>query len=1020
MKHKAKLLLLAVMCVLVLPLVLSTGNAWAVYLSDGARQNASGGWDLPRDGYCYANANLSALNCANSVLSTTDTKATCTASDSYTVSGTPVVPRNSVNEVGTWKAGCSIAPFTNNTQALCTAAGGSWFSDGATYSCNVSASTNTTQALCTAAGGTWGFFTAGTAGGTGVCTGKMVFSYTYQGNDQCLRCHNSNYMATHNLVADKSSYLKTGHKNMLRKVQPAGVADPADLASNNPDPRYTAGYPWAGPDSNGNLAVYSGDGTNTYNFANGSITLANGTVANLYWIYGDWIAALPTSFYGTDAYSQSRTTFGTNNNYTCANCHSTGFQDSTNVGIQNTGTYPTVSYTAAEPQASFPGLSAIASGSKFDLYGIQCSRCHYSTYPAITPNANAQAQFGPQVRATGKHNNNANSLTAGQDITEICFGCHQSTSGIGATATDPYYAAGQTQYDPTRIPVGVSHGASYGRDFNGHVLGNSFLNSPHAQFTGTFITNPLNEKDIYGNAKSQYASVFSGAACNPDADADCNWDSGAAENQGTCTTCHDVHQSLVIAGQASAPIRRECQDCHTNPGASDGSGQAPRIVTASIAHPTTSGTPFDNTKFDNACVVCHMAKQAEENGDQVSMPAHVWRINTSPTYNTFPSMAQFFGGSCSVHTGTTSTNDTQNSFVKVFDSDRTQALCTAAGGTWTATAESRLATEAPDGDYANAVWVDLDLACGQCHGGSGGAGATHNGAPYFDKNTLASYALGIHNNDPIAAVFSASYGNDNMTVAVNGSASYCAVGDGVCGALSYSWDFGDGSKATGATATHTYATGGEHVITLTVTSGADSGARSKVFNAVGTAMAPIANGTITANANTWSASILDSSTGGTNADGSTDAVKQVTVKWGDGTSNTQAQGSTFNHTYKNTGLYIITQQAVSVSGRLSNVKSYSTNVANYSLFTIDGTVTENDGVTAISFATVKVVKEGTAQIVTLYTAADGTFSLTNRTPGTYDIYVSKYGFSFSATPATVTVGPSADGVGQPAVSISAQ
>jgi hypothetical protein len=748
---RMNLLFIATLLFLAIPLIM-TGNAGAVYLSDGAVQNSSGGWNLPSDlGTCW-----------DGPISGGHLDATLTPMQCF-------------------------GPGNTNTDPTVTA--------------------TTVKATCTAAGFKWAY---GAPDGTaGACGNNWDFTYTYSGNDQCLRCHNTAYMAAHgSSIADKSSYLKTGHKNMLRKVQPAGVADPADSATTNPGARYIAGFPWAGPDSNGNLAIYTSDGTNTLNFADGSITLASdGSKHNLYWIYGDWIAPAPTAFYGTDAYNQTRTTFGANNNYTCANCHSTGFQDSTNVGIQNTGTYPTVSYTAKEPQASFPGLTAIASGSQFDLYGIQCSRCHYSTYPAVTPNAAAQTQFGPQVRKTGTHNNNADSLAAGQDITEICFGCHQSTSGI-------------TDSNPAEIPTGVSHGAAYGRDFNGHVLGNSFLNSPHAQFTGTFITNPLNEKDIYGNAQSQYASVFSGAACNSNATADCNWDSGAPENQGSCTTCHDVHQSLVVAN--NVPIRRECQDCHQGSQASDGSGgQAPLV--SEINHPTGNGTPFDNTKYDNACVVCHMATQAEANGDQNSMPVHVWRINTNPSYNTFPTMAQFYGGSCSVHAGALSTN---NAFVQVYASDTSSANCTANSGTWTATTQNKLATMTPDGDYAKAVWVDLDLACGQCHGGS--STSTHNGAPYIAKADLAQYAAVMHGvaagtvPPTVSSAITAAGGTfaTNVVITLKDASTDPATAQG---SLVVSIDWGDGAVSNGmggGSFMHTYANAGTFSIVETVTNAA--------------------------------------------------------------------------------------------------------------------------------------------------------------------------------------------------------
>ena len=80
-----------------------------------------------------------------------------------------------------------------------------------------------------------------------------------------------------------------------------------------------------------------------------------------------------------------------------------------------------------------------------------------------------------------------------------------------------------------------------------------------------------------------------------------------------------------------------------------------------------------------------------------------------------------------------------------------------------------------------------------------------------------------------------------LTVVVDGSLSYCPDGT----IASYDWDFGDGSIATGVTATHTYAMKGTYTITLTVTIiGGFTGTDSKVFTVV--EPPPTASFTVTA------------------------------------------------------------------------------------------------------------------------------------------------------------------------------
>ncbi len=785
-------------------------------------------------------------------------------------------------------------------------------------------STITTMGDCLAAGYNWNSWVPyGTTAAVGSITTAATFDLTkvaVSSDDGCLHCHSA-AGAQYNGPAErfKDSYVQTGHKNMLRAVK--------------------AGYPWAGPTG----AIYTTDGTNTINFMTtsdpyGKITVG-GVDQNLYYVYGDWMAVLPSVVYGKTGYGTAPNgTTADNNGYSCYPCHATGSSDSsavTNLGTINATGVPgvqsigTPGYAGQEPAATFPNLLVNANNPKWDLNGINCSRCHNATVPSVTSTQIAASNYPTTAPTSG----GMGALASGTGRTNLCFGCHQSI--------DKVWPAGTSKTtDPTSIATGVSHGAAYGRDFNGHVLGNSFLNSVHAEYTGTMTVNSLGNMDLSDpNGTSEYGSSFQGFTCwqgtasnspaKTKADgteiktkSDCetlygagSWraDDGTVADgvQGGCSTCHDVHNSLFVASQKEAAMRKTCDDCHVN-NATTGATISSAPTVSVIHHPSGSGTPFDSTKFDSACVVCHMASQAEENGNQNSMPVHVWRINTNASYNTFPTMAQFYGGSCSVHTGAV-----QNglSAPTVYLSDISSANCTTTGvgGTWTAATKTRSAQTAPDGTYTNAVWVDLDLACGQCHGGSIGT-TTYNGAPYISKTALAAAATGMH----IAGVV---------------------------------------SQPTASTPV-------------------------------------VSHGTVTVTA--WTVSFVDTSTSG---DGTT---PNVNVNWGDGSYNQGVAGGVFTHTYASTRArsYTINHVAISsVNPRLtSTADRFSVNVPQR--YTVSGIVTISDGTTPMANAYV-FLKAGTRTVQYHKTDATGTFSFSKVLPGNYAVHVYKFGTTFG-TDATIS------------------
>jgi hypothetical protein len=161
------------------------------------------------------------------------------------------------------------------------------------------------------------------------------------------------------------------------------------------------------------------------------------------------------------------------------------------------------------------------------------------------------------------------------------------------------------------------------------------------------------------------------------------------------------------------------------------------------------------------------------------LPMHLWRINPDVNYRTFPTAEEF---------GVIGTP--------------TKKIANASAETYSA------------GTYDNAVWVDVDYACGQCHGGSRGPNATRNGAPYFPKDGLAVVAKTMHMNaDPSASVTASIKGYTvTLTDTSTDDRSFPP------NAVTIQW----GDKASdkgnaGSVFAHTYAKPNKYVITYTIT-----------------------------------------------------------------------------------------------------------------------------------------------------------------------------------------------------------
>ncbi len=737
----------------------------------------------------------------------------------------------------------------------------------------------------------------------------------------CLICHGGA------MGPDKSSYLMTGHKNMLRKVTP--------------------GSPWAGADGTlygtGDPGAYGQPVlfdwiAGTVSSTDSPPSISGGS--QIYYIFGGWMdpTQLNTIFNGgfTGEISGDYGVQFPGGNYDCGRCHTTGYR------FDNTGPEPTTYNGTPITDAQFSRYPTdyTTGTSSWYLTSVQCERCHrdianeaggHNCYIGGPTYIYSVAQYGTNIN--GSYNATYiyswSCWAAGgswtvvvptlQEATALCIECHRQesadTSNNMITLSTDLAISGNSCSDGTSpdYPTCVANAGTWTAPFFDSEPGQTFLNSPHARFTGTMAQTTQNSPDLSVSMTGSYNSDFK--------------DSLSGENKG-CTGCHDVHQSIVPAVNASSPIVNKCTTCHT------GGGSAPQVVVANILHPQTTGTPFENMAKDpeSPCIICHMQSGA---GTPIY---HLMRINVDPSYSTFPP----------------------------------------------ATYGPQIGNTASDGKIA-AVWSDLDMACGQCHGGSAGSGATQNGAPYFDKATLAGYAANIHNNQAVNPSFTVSHGTNTMTAIVNASGSTCNGSNANCTA--YSWNWGDGTpNGSGVTASHTYTNGaGEKVITLTVSQGVVSESRSEPFNAIAPPVAPVASGTISVSG--WTYSLTDTSTGAT----------AVNVSWGDGLNSTGCLATTCSHTYLNPGNYTITQTALNSTGQ-ANVATYPANIA---YLAISGKVTLHDGVTAVQGAGVILKLSGVIKAI-VYTNSLGIYTASNLKPGTYSVYVSKAGDTF-AVPAIASV-----------------
>ena len=303
---------------------------------------------------------------------------------------------------------------------------------------------------CLANGGSWAnWIPAGTTATIGSITG-MTFDLTRQAvnaDEGCLHCHSTKTEYNGPTERFKDSYLKTGHKNMLRKV--------------------TAGKNWAGPNADGELEIYTAAATGTINFGtlgnNDATAQISGVDKPLLYLFGDWMA-LPPAGLDVVVNMSGAAKYNGSSDYSCAACHTTGWSNTDSTkglcnysskttqatceavtsgdfgagvwyplsGVQRIGT---PAYDMAEPGDSFPGITFGAAGT-WDIEGITCGRCHNAAVPSVTQAQIDASAFPQTVPLAGGMGNLGPAGPSGSWATKLCFGCHQSmaktSNGTGA------------------------------------------------------------------------------------------------------------------------------------------------------------------------------------------------------------------------------------------------------------------------------------------------------------------------------------------------------------------------------------------------------------------------------------------------------------------------------------------------------------------------------------------------------------------------------------------------------------
>jgi chitobiase/beta-hexosaminidase-like protein len=485
------------------------------------------------------------------------------------------------------------------------------------------------------------------------------------------------------------------------------------------------------------------------------------------------------------------------------------------------GTGDVTSYTFTPiPDANFSRIPTDqpSGTSSWYLSGVTCERCHWATRAVQTPGTNGTNVGGHEL-ASGSASAPATNLgpntyyPSGVFATSLCMECHRAENNVVAALP------GSSISIPTG-PVAMDKG--YCSDLSGNPYstctatwnyvpymkyeqGQGFLNSPHGQFnqSATISMNTQNSADlslapnviapVYVGSQAleaidgaaaigNYSSLFEFTTTSSATGSATGWNKG-------CTGCHDPHQTTVAVPNTPAVEPGELYSAGTNTtgaeipnpawGVQNPLGNttncnnsachasiANSMTTSgnqtsgyvayndgsvnSVKHPTGPGTPFPTgsaADLPGACFTCHMQ------GASGVAQSHLFRINVNSNYYTYPpTAADFYTGGA----GFTAAAGVPLQTPLAVQADQTYVS--------TPTTAANFGAVQPTTSFPKAAWNDVDIACGQCHGGGSGVStvAQPNPNPYgivaptspitppvFSRAFLASAAVGIH---PIGTV----------------------------------------------------------------------------------------------------------------------------------------------------------------------------------------------------------------------------------------------------------------------------